>query len=89
MPKVYLTQEDRLEAEEDRELAHLTDLIRTARYRLDVPDSALAKAVGVSGARFSQLKADGAVDGVSLRRARRIAHAVGCTAEDWLRIGGF
>ena len=89
MPRVYLSEEERRQAAESRELARLTELIRTARYRLGTTDKVLAGEVGVTGGRMSQLKADGAVDSLPLRQARRVAHAVGCTAEDWLKIGGF
>lgn len=89
MPKVHLTTEQREEARERREMGRLTTLIQTAKYRLNQPDTEIAAKVGVSGARISQLKHPFEVENVPLCTARRIAHAVGCTAEDWLKIGGF
>lgn len=89
MPKVYLTQSDRDSAREDRDMAVLTLAIKTARGRLDREDRELAKEAGIHHTTFCNLKHPGAVAKTDLRTARRIAHAVGCTPDEWLRIGGF
>ena len=49
----------------------------------------MAESVGITARAFCRFKQPENIGGMSLRRARRIAHAVGCTPEDWLRIGGF
>lgn len=89
MPKVYLTREAREDAKERREIGELTLLLRTARGRLGKQDKELAEAVGIHPATFCCLKHDGAVAKTDLLTVRRLAHAIGCTAEDWLKIGGF
>lgn len=89
MPKVYLTQAERDTAKEDRELAVLTLAIKTAKGRTDREDRELAKAVGIHPCTLSTLKHPGAIAKTDLLTARRLAHAVGCTADEWLRIGGF
>lgn len=87
MPKVFLSAAEREAAREDAELATLAELIRTSKGRTGKRDQDTADEVGVSKASFCGYKRS--VNGISLRTARRIAHAVGCTREQWLRIGGF
>lgn len=89
MPKVYLTREAREDARESREIGVLTLLLRTARGRLGKQDKELAEIVGLHPSTFCCLKHDGAVAKTDLLTVRRLAHAIGCTAEDWLKIGGF
>lgn len=89
MPKVYLRQSDRDDAREARETATLTLLLKTARGRLDREEQDLAREAGIHPATFCRLKRPGALDKVDFRTVRRLAHAIGCTAEDWLKAGGF
>lgn len=89
MPTVYLTNRQRAEAKERREIGTLTERMHTARLRLGVQEQDIASSLGLSKSGYSQLKRAGAAEKLPLLKARRIAHAVGCTAEDWLRIGGF
>lgn len=89
MPKVYLRQAEREDAKETREMETLTILLRTARGRLGKQDRELAKTVGIHPGTFCNLKHPGAIAKTDLRTVRRLAHAVGCTADEWLKIGGF
>lgn len=89
MPKVYLSAEARAAAQEARELDKLSELVRTCKGRTRRNDEDTAKAAGMSRGTLFRAKNPAAVGTLSLRSARRLAHAVGCTAEDWLKIGGF
>lgn len=89
MPKVYLSAEARAAAQEARELDKLSELVRTCKGRTRRNDEDTAKEAGMSRITFSRAKSPEVVGAMSLRAARRLAHAVGCTADDWLRIGGF
>ncbi len=89
MPRVYLTQADREAAREANEIGTLTDLIKTAKGRTGRSDQETAEDAGISAVTFCNYKKRGTIASVSLLTARRIAHAVGCTKEQWLRIGGF
>lgn len=88
MPKVYLRQADREAARESAEIGTLTELIRTSKGRTGKRDQDTAKEAGISAVTFCNYKREG-VESIGLLTARRIAHAVGCTKEQWLRIGGF
>lgn len=89
MPRVYLSAEARVAAQEARELDKLSELVRTCKGRTRRNDEDTAKEAGMSRNTFSRAKSPEVVGAMSLRAARRLAHAVGCTPEDWLRIGGF
>ena len=89
MPKVYLSSEARERAREERELDLLSERIRTCKGRTRRNDEDTAKLAGMCRTTFCNLKQPGRVENLSLLSARRLAHAVGCTADDWLRIGGF
>lgn len=89
MPAVYLSDADRRKAREEKDFSHFAELVRTGKGRLERKEYEMAEAAGISSKEFSRIKHADAIGSISLRRARRIAHAVGCTPEDWLRIGGF
>lgn len=89
MPKVFLSAEDRALAREARELDRLSELVRTCKGRTRQKDGDTAQQAGLSRMTFAEIKHPGRAGALSLRSARRLAHAVGCTKEDWLRIGGF
>lgn len=89
MPKVYLTEDKKVEAKENADMAVFTTLIKTARGRTDQLDRDLAKAAKISPVSFCRYKTDGEISKISLISARRLAHAVGCTKDEWLKIGGF
>ena len=89
MPKVILGTQAKLEDKEEREMAKLSELVRTCKGRTMQKDKDTAQTAGVSIGIFCKAKHPENVYGMSLRVVRRIAHAVGCTKEDWLKIGGF
>ena len=89
MPRVYLTQAERADAKEAREMEVMTVLIRTASGRLCKQNKELADIAGVHPVTFTRLKQSGHVAKTDFQTVRRVAHAVGCTPEEWLKIGGF
>lgn len=89
MPAVYLSDDARRQAREEKDFARFAELVRTGKGRLRRKDYEIAEDVGITARAFCRFKLPENIGGMSLRRARRIAHAVGCTPEDWLRIGGF
>jgi len=89
MPRIYLSDEARTAAQEERELGRLSELVRTCKGRTYKKDADTAREAQISPGAFYQLKRTEAVAKLNLLSARRLAHAVGCTKEDWLRIGGF
>lgn len=74
---------------EDKDFHRFAGLIVTTRLRTKRKDYETAKAIGISPRAFSRYKDPETVSHMSLTLARRMAHAIGCTPEDWLRIGGF
>lgn len=89
MPRVYLSDADRTAAKEARELGLLAELVRTCKGRTGKKDYDTAKEAQIGVSSFARTKDPDAIGGMKLLTARRLAHAVGCTKEDWLRIGGF
>ena len=89
MPAVDLSDADRRKAREDKDFSRFAELVRTGKGRLERKEYEMAEDAGISSKEFSRLKNADALGSISLRRARRLAHAVGCTPEDWLKIGGF
>lgn len=89
MPAVYLSDADRRKAQEEKDFSRFAELVRTGKGRLERKEYEMAGDAGISSKEFSRLKNADAIGSISLRRARRLAHAVGCTPEDWLKIGGF
>ena len=89
MPAVYLSDDARRQAREDKDFARFAELVRTGPGRLEVKCQELAEAAGMSQSSFTRFRHRDRIGSMSLRNARRVAHAIGCTPEDWLRIGGF
>lgn len=89
MPRVYLSDADRSAARELQRLDKLSELVRTCKGRTARLDEESARAAGISKGTFTRAKRAESVGQLSFRSALRLAHAVGCTAEDWLKIGGF
>lgn len=89
MPAVYLSDADRRQAREDKDFARFAELVRTGKGRLERKEYEMAEDAGLTARSFARFKHAENIGSMSLRRARRIAHAVGCTPEDWLKIGGF
>lgn len=89
MPKVVLGTKAKQKNNEEREMGRLSELVRTCKGRTLRKDKDTAEMADVSLSVFGKAKHPENVYGMSLRMVRRIAHAVGCTKEDWLYIGGF
>ena len=89
MPKILLTEEARAEAAERRQNEAFCWALKTVRARLGKTYTATADAVGVSARQLHNLTQPEAVSNAKFCNIRAVAHAIGMTKAEWLKLGGF
>lgn len=89
MPKTYITTREREAALEARRNEAFTWALKTVNARLGKSYRATADAVGVSERLLQNLKRPEAVSNAKFGSIRAIAHVIGMTREEWLKLGGF
>lgn len=89
MPKVILGTKSKREDRERRQNDVIALLVRTNKGRNAVMDSEIAAQIEVGRCVMTRYKTPEGIGRANFEVVRRLAHAVGCTKEDWLRAGGF
>ena len=89
MPKVYLTDRSRAEAAEQAQNEVFALALRTARGRTGKTNVVLCASVDISRDCICRLKHADNVGSARFETIRRLAHEMGLSAEEWLRLGGY
>lgn len=90
MPKIRpLTQRSRDEEERLRRNEVFCERLRTVYGRLRKTDISICGATGISPSCLYHAKNPEKIDLTRFGYIRTLAHEVGLTAEEWLRLGGY
>lgn len=89
MPKTYISTREREKAQDIHRNEIFTWALKTVNARLGKSYRATADAVGVSERLLQNLKEPEAVSNARFGSIRAIAHEIGMTKEEWLKLGGF
>lgn len=89
MPKVYIGEQSRKEAEELRRNEVFSERLRTVYGRMKKTDVSVCCAANVSKSGLYKIKNPENVGAARFGTIRAVAHEVGMTAGEWLRLGGF
>lgn len=89
MPKVYLTEQSRREAQEMKQNEVLVDRMCFLQGKGIKRVMDLAAELNLSKSTITRIKNPSHTGKVDFAIIRRLAHSVGLTADDWLRLGGY
>ena len=89
MPRVLIGTQARNEAQEARQNEAFVWALKTARARLGKTYTETAEAVGTTRNSLYVLRNPLAVSNAKFGTVRRIAHEIGMTREEWVKLGGF
>lgn len=89
MPKVYLTEQSRKAADELARNEIFSVKVRTVYGRTKKTGVAVCAAVNLSASGLYKIKHPEYVSAARFGTIRAVAHEVGLTADEWLRLGGF
>lgn len=89
MPKVLLGEQARAEARTLSQNEALCWAIKTVKARLGKTYTATADAVGITRKLLYQLTMPEVVSNTRFGIVRAVAHEIGMTREEWLKLGGF
>jgi hypothetical protein len=89
MPKTYISTHDRETAERERQNDVFCFALKTTRARLGKTYIDAAANTGVSDRFLRTLKSPQAVSNARFGTIRAVAHEIGMTKNEWLKLGGF
>lgn len=89
MPKVLLGEQARAEARELAQNDAMCWAIKTIRARQGKTYTATAEAVGITRNLLYRLTKPEVVSTTRFGIIRDVAHEIGMTREEWLKLGGF
>ena len=89
MPRVYIGEESRKEAEVLRRNEIFSERLRTVYGRIKKTDVAVCAATNVSKSCLYKIKNPANVGSARFSIIRDVAHEVGLTADEWLKLGGY